>query len=83
MRNMTTFKDIEESKKSDFMDMVDKMVMMSDYDPELKDVIKYLDEQAKKTDSSIYEIIYVVADKHFLNKRVQEWREARNNNKFL
>lgn len=76
--DMTIFEKIPEQDKSDFMDMVDKIVMMSDFDPELKEGLRYLDDKAKLTETSIYEVIYAVLGKWELEKRVKKWREAKN-----
>lgn len=83
VKSMTIFDDIPENKKSNFMDMVDKIVMMSDNDLELKEAIKYLDGKAKITETSIYEVIYAVLGKWEMDKRVKEWLKAKKNDNLL
>lgn len=66
--------------KSDafFNKMVDELVELSDGDPELKDGIKWLDEQAQKKDISFYDMVFEVLYKHDVNIKAKEWLNHRN-----
>lgn len=61
-----------------FTTLVDRLVDMSEHDPELADGIRWLDEQARKRQISFYEMIFDVLYKHDMNTRVEEWMNSRN-----
>ena len=61
-----------------FNKMVDKLVEFSEYDPELADGIKWLDEQAQKKDISFYEMVFEVLYKHDVNSKARDWLNNRN-----
>jgi len=52
---------------------IDKVVELSDSDPELKDGIRYIDEQARKKGISFYDMMYEVFYKHEINQKAKKW----------
>jgi len=58
--------------------MVDDLVVFSEYDPELADGIKWLDEQAKKKGITFYDMVFEVLYKHDVNQKAKDWLEERN-----
>jgi len=56
-----------------FTKMVDELVEFSQYDPELADGIRWLDELAQKNDVSFYEMVFNVLYKHDINSKAREW----------
>ena len=61
-----------------FRKMVDELVMFSDYDPELKDGVKWLNEQAFKKGLSFYDMVFEVLYKHDVNVKASTWLRTRN-----
>jgi len=61
-----------------FTKMIDELVEFSEYDPELSDGIKWLDEQAQKKGLSFYDMVYQVLYRHDVNSKAKEWLYSRN-----
>ena len=61
-----------------FTKMVDELVEFSEYDPELKDGIRWLDKQAGKKGITFYDMVFEVLYKHDVNSKAREWLESRN-----
>ena len=61
-----------------FTKMVDDLVVFSEYDPELADGIRWLDEQAKKKGITFYDMVFEVLYKHDVNQKAKDWLEKRN-----
>ena len=61
-----------------FSKMVDELVEFSEYDPELADGIKWLDEQAQKKGITFYDMVFEVLYKHDVNSKAKEWLSTRN-----
>ena len=61
-----------------FTKMVDELIEFSEYDPELSDGIRWLDEQAQKKGLSFYDMVYQVLYKHDVNSKAKEWLNSRN-----
>jgi len=61
-----------------FTKMIDELVEFSEYDPELSDGIKWLDEQAQKKGLTFYDMVYQVLYKHDVNSQAKEWLNSRN-----
>ena len=61
-----------------FTKMVDELVEFSEYDPELADGIKWLDEQAQKKGVSFYDMVFEVLYKHDVNSKAKQWLNSRN-----
>ena len=61
-----------------FTKMVDELVDFSQYDPELADGIKWLDEQARKRGISFYDMVFEVLYKHDVNKKARDWLHSKN-----
>ena len=55
-----------------------ELVEFSEYDPELSDGIKWLDEQAQKKGLSFYDMVFHVLYKHDINTKAKEWLHSRN-----
>jgi len=62
-----------------FCKMVDELVEFSQYDPELKDGIVWLDEQAQKKGISFYDMVFEVLYKHDVNSKAKDWLNGRRN----
>lgn len=58
--------------------MVDELVDFAEHDPELKDGLKYLDEEAFKRGITFYEMVFHVLHVYDTDKRAKEWRNNRN-----
>lgn len=58
--------------------MVDNLVVFSEYDPELADGIKWLDEQSKKKGISFYDMVFEVLYRHDIQSKAKDWLEKRN-----
>ena len=56
-----------------FNKMVDELIEFSEYDPELKDGIKWLDSQAIMKGISFYDMVYQILYKHDVNEKAREW----------
>ena len=61
-----------------FTKMVDELVEFSEYDPELADGIKWLDDQAQKKGVSFYDMVFEVLYKHDVNSKAKTWLNSRN-----
>ena len=61
-----------------FLKMVDELVEFSEYDPELADGIKWLDEQAQKKGITFYDMVFEVLYKHDVNSKAKDWLSTRN-----
>ena len=63
--------------------MVDELVEFSEYDPELKECIKSLDEIAQKERISFYEVIFEAllndeSKKNRINEKAKDWLRGKN-----
>jgi hypothetical protein len=58
--------------------MVDELVEFSEYDAELADGIKWLDEQAQKKGISFYDMVFEVLYKHDIDTKAKTWLHSRN-----
>jgi|TARA_B100001750_G_scaffold10512_1_gene7770 hypothetical protein len=61
-----------------FTKMIDELVEFSEYDHELSDGIKWLDEQAQKKGLTFYDMVYQVLYNHDVNSKAKEWLNSRN-----
>ena len=61
-----------------FTKMVDELVEFSEYDPELADGIRWLDEQAQKKGISFYDMVFEVLYKHDINSKAKNWLNNKN-----
>ena len=61
-----------------FTKMIDELVEFSEYDPELSDGIKWLDEQAQKKGLKFYDMVYQVLYRHDVNSKAKNWLNSRN-----
>ena len=61
-----------------FTKMIDVLVEFSEYDPELSDGIKWLDEQAQKKGLTFYDMVYQVLYRHDVNSKAKDWLNSRN-----
>ena len=61
-----------------FSKMVDELVEFSEYDPELADGIKWLDDQAQQKGITFYDMVFEVLYKHDVNSKAKEWLNTRN-----
>lgn len=58
--------------------MVYDLVEFAQYDPELADGIKWLDEQARQKGVSFYDMVFEVLYKHDVNSKAKQWLNSRN-----
>lgn len=68
----------DDKSKGFFTELVDQWVIMSEYDPELKDGLKWVDEQSKKTGLNFYDQIFEILYKQNINKKAKDWLNKRN-----
>jgi len=61
-----------------FTKMVDELVNLAEFDPELKDGIRWLDGQALKKGISFYDMVFEVLYKHDVNTKAKDWLNDRN-----
>ena len=61
-----------------FTKMVDDLVDFAQYDPELADGIRWLDEQARSKGISFYDMVFEVLYKHDVNSRAKQGLHSRN-----
>ena len=61
-----------------FTKMIDELVEFSEYDHELSDGIKWLDEQAQKKGLTFYDMVYQVLYRHDVNSKAKDWLNSRN-----
>jgi hypothetical protein len=53
-------------------------VEFSEFDPELSDGIKWLDDQAQKKGITFYDMVFEVLYKHDVNSKAKDWLNTRN-----
>lgn len=58
----------------EFDTMIDDLVLFSDEDPELKEGLRWIDEQAKQNGISFYEQVRRILGKYDSEQRVKAWR---------
>ena len=58
--------------------MCDELVEFSEYDPELADGLKWIDEEAFKRGVTFYEMVFVVLHKYDTNLKALDWLRGRN-----
>ena len=68
---------IDQNFPSFFTKMVDELVEFSEYDPELKDGITWLDGLAQKKGISFYAQVYDILIKHDINIKAKQWMRER------
>lgn len=56
-----------------FVETIDYLILNSDDDAKMKNAISYLDTQSKKKGMAIYQIIYELFQKDFLDERSIQW----------
>lgn len=61
-----------------FSKMVDELVEFSEYDPELADGIRWLDDQARKRGITFYDMVFEILYKHDMNTKAHDWLDAGN-----
>ena len=61
-----------------FTKMVDELIDFSEFDPELADGIKWLDNQAQKKGISFYDMVFEVLYKHDVDNKAKSWLSSRN-----
>lgn len=61
-----------------FTQMVDELVELSEYDPELADGIRWLDEQARTKGITFYDMVFEVLYRHDVSSKAQDWIRTRN-----
>ena len=61
-----------------FSKMVDELVEFSEYDPELKDGIRWLDDQAQKKGITFYDMVFEVLYSHDVTSKAKNWLKTRN-----
>ena len=61
-----------------FTKMIDELVEFSEYNPELSDGIKWLDEQAQKKGLTFYDMVYQVLYRHDVDSKAKDWLNSRN-----
>ena len=58
-----------------FTNMVDELVEYSDQDQELKEGIKWIDEEANKRKITFYEMTFLVLHKYDVDEKAKKWRQ--------
>ncbi|RNJ80624.1 MAG: hypothetical protein D9C04_00695 [Nitrosopumilus sp. B06] len=61
-----------------FTQMVDELVEFSEYDPELADGIRWLDDQARQKGITFYDMVFEVLYRHDVNIKAKDWINTRN-----
>ncbi len=61
-----------------FFKIVDELVTSSEYDPELADGIKWLDDQAQKKGITLYDMVFEVLYRHDVDSKAKTWLRTRN-----
>lgn len=61
-----------------FRKMVDELVEFSEYDPDLADGIKWLDEESKRKGISFYDEVFEVLYKYDIESKAKEWMNSKN-----
>ena len=67
-----------DSKRGFFEKMIDELVEFSEYDKELADGIKWLDDEARKKGISFYQQTFEILYKHDINAKAKNWLDERN-----
>ncbi len=62
-----------------FTRVVDDSILQSRNDTKLAESIRWIDLQSQKNMVSFYEMAYIIADKHLVKKRAQQWVMCREN----
>ena len=65
-------------KKDFFKKLVDQLVVLSEYDPELKEGLQWVDKQARERDISFYDMMISILQSHDARQRAKEWMRNRN-----
>ena len=61
-----------------FKKMVDDLVLYSEYDQELAEGLRWLDEQARYEQLDIYQMVLKVMLRHDAKSRAKDWLRCRN-----
>ncbi len=61
-----------------FRKMIDDLVEFAEYDQELADGIKWLNDQAWKKGLTFYDMAFEVLYKHDINQKASDWLRKRN-----
>lgn len=61
-----------------FVKMVDELCEFAEYDAELADGIKWLDEESRRKGISFYDAVFEVLYKHDVNAKAKDWMNFRN-----
>ena len=61
-----------------FRKMIDELIYFSEFDPELADGIKWVDEQAQKKGISFYDMVFKILYKHDIESKASEWLQSKN-----
>ena len=61
-----------------FNKMVDEIVEFAQYDPELADGIKWLDDRARKQGIDFYDAVFNLLHKHDVNQKASDWLRSKN-----
>lgn len=67
-----------EMTSPEFTQLIDRLVLMADTDPELKAGFEWIEERARKEGVSTYEIAFRVCSEHMANKLAREWMNGRH-----
>ena len=65
----------EKEDQNTFTKMVDDLVEFGEFDPDLKDGLKWVDKQARKKGITFYEMVFRILENHELDERAKEWRK--------
>ena len=69
--------DVPDEAQTFFHKMVDDLVEFSEYDDELADGIRWLDEQAMKNGVTFYDEVFKILYNHDVNTRARKWLNTR------
>ncbi len=61
-----------------FTNMVDELVGFSEYDPELAEGLKWIDNEAHKQGITFYEMVFHVLHRHDVDSKAKDWLAKRN-----
>jgi hypothetical protein len=75
---MDSYDKKEPDYQTTFAKKIDNLVILSEYDPELADGIKWLDQQAQKSGISFYEMVFNVLCKHEIKKKANTWLKEKS-----
>ena len=59
--------------------MADELVQFSEFDSELKDALKWIDETAQKKGITFYDRLFEIIYKHDINSKAKDWLNAKQN----